>query len=537
MPDDLLQGNVWTDSNWVNITLGFCALYVLFRVFVLIHWEYTSSIRHVAGPEATGGLVGFVMGNYKDLLEEENFELHRHWAETYGRNIELWGWLRTTGLWTWDCNVIIHVFKNEDDYGRLDTGTYRLSRAVGNGLLVTEGHKHRLHRRVMNPAFGTPEIRRLSEIFFQKSLKLRDLWWALLNENEAKTCQVEIEVVSWITRLTLNIIGEAGFHYSFSALDGKSTELSDAYSEISKASIEDPILLLKQAFPTLRSIIPEHNPAFRRARKIVSKIANQLLHESKTLNENGSDAKDLLSVLVKSNMGEGIPSTKRMTDEDVIAQVPTFLAAGYESTTVAMTTALLALMDHPDVQVRLRTELLGVSADTPSMDQLNELPYLDAFVKEVLRLYPPVPVTSRTALKDDVIPLWGESYRTIKVKKGTNIAMSIVSVNRDKELWGEDAEDFRPERWSRNLPDAVPGIWGNTMTFFGGPYGCIGWRFAVIEIKVFLFTVVRAFSLELGIAREGIHFKWAGVTKRPVIATTGLNQLPLVVRATGREGL
>lgn len=77
------------------------------------------------------------------------------------------------------------------------------------------------------------------------------------------------------------------------------------------------------------------------------------------------------------------------------------------------TWALYALSLHKDVQVKLREELLDVATIQPSMDELNALPYLDAFVHEVLRLYSPVPVTARKATKDDIIPL-REPYTDLK---------------------------------------------------------------------------------------------------------------------------
>lgn len=86
-------------------------------------------------------------------------------------------------------------------------------------------------------------------------------------------------------------------------------------------------------------------------------------------------------------------------------EVPTFLVAGHETTTTATTWALYALTQAPVVQAKLRQELMTVSTDNPTMDELNALPYLDAVVRETLRLHAPVTSTLRAAVKDDVIPL------------------------------------------------------------------------------------------------------------------------------------
>src|SRR5438309_414607 len=89
----------------------------------------------------------------------------------------------------------------------------------------------------------------------------------------------------------------------------------------------------------------------------------------------------------------------------MIIEVPTFLVAGHETTSTATTWALYALTQAPEIQTKLRKELLSVSTDNPTMDELNELPYLEAVVRETLRLYAPVPSTIRVAVKDDVLPL------------------------------------------------------------------------------------------------------------------------------------
>ena len=96
------------------------------------------------------------------------------------------------------------------------------------------------------------------------------------------------------------------------------------------------------------------------------------------------------------------------------AEVPTFLVAGHETTSTAVTWILFALAKHQNVQDALRTELLAAKdGDTPSMESPNALPYLDAVVRETMRVYAPVPNTIRKAMHDDVIPTgteWVDRY-------------------------------------------------------------------------------------------------------------------------------
>lgn len=169
---------------------------------------------------------------------------------------------------------------------------------------------------------------------------------------------------------------------------------------------------------------------------------------------------------------------------------------------------LFSLAQHQEVQRKLRDELLQVSTETPTMDELNALPYLDMVVKEALRHHSPVPMTSRKAVCDCIVPVGtpyvdrhGNVCDHIRVGKGDMVFIPILAMNRKKELWGEDAHEFkyvvfvfkrgapvdllscRPERWL-HPPEAIstiPGVWGNQLSFLGGPRSCIGYRFSLVE--------------------------------------------------------
>ncbi len=177
-----------------------------------------------------------------------------------------------------------------------------------------------------------------------------------------------------------------------------------------------------------------------------------------------------------------------------------------------MTWCLYSLSLDKAVQKKLRDELLQIPTDTPSMDELMALPYLDTVLRETLRVNAPVTGTIRQAMKDDFIPLnkpytdiYGKLHDSIqcvppssalvsitltrgpvpsyRVRAGDRIMIPIYNLNRLEEIWGEDAEEFRPERWD-NPPEAastVPGVWGNLLTFLGGPRACIGYRFSLVE--------------------------------------------------------
>ena len=161
--------------------------------------------------------------------------------------------------------------------------------------------------------------------------------------------------------------------------------------------------------------------------------------------------------------------------------------------------ALIELSRKPETQARLREELKEqFPASDPSWEQLTNgagLHYLDAVVHEILRMHAPLAVTTRVAAKDDVIPLArplrlpnGELTDHVAVAKGQEVAVPIGYINTAKEFWGEDAGEFRPERWltPEGLPKKAQEVQGHRhlLTFVDGHRMCLGRGFALAEFKV-----------------------------------------------------
>ncbi|KAF7367887.1 hypothetical protein MSAN_00853400 [Mycena sanguinolenta] len=394
---------------------------------------------------------------------------------------------------------------------------------------------------LQNPAFGVPQIRALTEIFNRKSAQLRDIMSREIGEGS------RIDVFGWLRKMTLDVIGEAGFNYKFNALqpEGQTNDLEDAFTRLMhspQSQRHNVTRLLQAEIPILAFLPAPGRKVVEEAREKMVNIAKKLLADSqadiKTGGVSGTQ-RDLLSLLVQSNTSNNIQEHQRLSDAEVIAQIPTFFVAGHESDT-ATAVALHALSIHPSVQSKLRDELSSLATDEPTMDELNSLPYLEKVIRETMRLYPPVGFSMREAMENDVLPLskpyfdrYGKTYDSITIRKGTAIRIPISAVHRDKTIWGADAADFRPERWD-NIPEAasvIPSVWANLMTFLAGPHNCIGFRFSLVEIKSILFTLVRAFEFEPAVPEDAIGFSPTPV-RRPKVTTepNGGNQLPLIVR-------
>ena len=159
------------------------------------------------------------------------------------------------------------------------------------------------------------------------------------------------------------------------------------------------------------------------------------------------------------------------------------LVAGRDAVAGLMSNVFHALSRSPRIQNQLYAEIkeiLGRWADPPRYEQLKEMQYLRAVLNESLRLYPVVPLNSREALVDTTLPFGGgtEGNQPIFVAKGTVVNWSTYALHRRKDLYGEDAEDFRPERWLDG-GDGKPVLrvaW-EYLPFNGGPRTCLGRKY------------------------------------------------------------
>ncbi|KAJ3724075.1 cytochrome P450 [Lentinula raphanica] len=521
--------------------LGTLASYGLFLLARYLHREATSPLNKLPGPPNPS----WILGNSKELQDAELDEMQAKWVEEYGPTF-VFKWFLGKRLYTQDTKALNHILMSGYEYQKPEAvRKWRLRNVVGSGLLVQEEDEHRLQRKVMNPAFGIAQIRELTDIFVDESIHLRDIWASQVGSENSP---VRVEIRSWLSRMTLDVIGRAGFNYRFNALDStEPDELNKAFSIIfgisNRLTFWD---ILQAVVPVLRLFPSTTDSAKKEAQATMERIGRDLLRQTKEYLAVAGEkadvwrARDLLSLLVRSNMSKDIPEQQRMTDEDVIAQVPTFLVAGHETTSTAVTWALFAVTQKKDIQSKLREELLQVATESPDMDTLNSLPYLDAVVRETLRVHSPVPGTPRVAMKDDSIPLStpytdrnGIVHNDIQVSKGDTIFVPVLAVNRSKDLWGEDAKDFKPERWltPASIPTAVstiPGVWGNMLSFLGGTHACIGYRFSLVEMKALLFILIRAFEFDLAVPPEEVVSK-SSIIHRPHLKSEPEkgSQLPL----------
>ncbi|KAJ7430212.1 cytochrome P450 [Mycena galericulata] len=513
--------------------------YLLLQIFHFVYGRLTHPLRHIAGPRNPS----FILGNLKKMTDDT--ELTEKWRNEFGRTFKFNDLFSISHFHTTDVKALTHILSNSSIYQRTTTDRALIRRLFGDGLLVVETDVHKRQ----NPAFGGAQIRLLTETFIENAERLRDTLASQVAQEKGAARRIDVSF--WLRRTTLDVIGKAGFNYDFGAMQatGKPNKLNDAFTNLlhsPNAELYTGFRIAQSLLPLLRLLPVPGTKASEIMHATMFDVGNQIVSESKR-NINGSEGdqtlsgqRDLLSVMIKANVSTDLPEGQRLSDAEVIAQIPAFLLAGHETTSGAVSWALNELSLNSTVQSKLREELFTISTERPTMDELNSLPYLESVVRETLRVHAPVAFVNRMAMEDNVLPLSqpyidtkGKSHESLLIPKGQIIHIPILAVNTDKEIWGEDAMVFKPERW-QTIPEAVngiPGVWGNLLTFLAGAHSCIGFRFSVIEFKVLLFVLVRAFEFEPAVPKGDIVASGTALLRPTVRSSTDKSSsLPLILK-------
>jgi len=196
------------------------------------------------------------------------------------------------------------------------------------------------------------------------------------------------------------------------------------------------------------------------------------------------EKKDLLDFLM--DMYDEETGTK-MEDEELRAQVFTFMVAGHETTSVALAWTLYELAKNPLIQEKVRAEINTVlcEGDELTWDTVEELKYLENVIKESLRLHPPAHLTGRIPISDEIVGGY-------LIPKGADILLPIDSLQHMSQHW-QNPDEFYPERF--NEKDGRSSVQPYSYFPFGvGPRMCIGNKFAKMEMKVMLANLLKTFS-------------------------------------------
>ncbi|ELU40844.1 cytochrome P450 domain-containing protein [Rhizoctonia solani AG-1 IA] len=413
-------------------------------------------------------------------------------------------------------------FVNTDERSKFERnkgGALMVRSLFGGGLAGLRGEEHRQQRKYSRDSI----FRNVSAPFMfpwtKVDIRLRsDVAKQTCNAIDKSLSTGVIDIIPWTTAAALELIGEAGLGYSFSSFNGEKNEYSTAIKSVgqllSKLVPFIPIYPYFVRLPVTRKALSYVRiPLLRQVLKATSlqnEQAEKILRTRQDMLTKGTD--------LESVTGRGKDILTQLNFESIL------IFAGHETTSSMIARILDILSNNLEIQEKLRGEVLECGEDN-----VLDLSYLDAVVKEALRLYPPASYLGRMCEEDTVVPL---SYpistasgviTSLPIKKGTRLALSIIFSNRDEKVWGKRAGEFWPERWleSEQLGDPEIMIAQLLRSFKFEPSGeDYAW-----EVSPCLLM----FDVEFGSSRDKI----AGVSN-PYLSkergeTTRLPKLPLKV--------
>jgi cytochrome P450 len=406
------------------------------------------------GPRAPGFL-GLLLWMARPVASFE--EQFRKYGDLYSVKNPLFG----TEVLVSHPELIKQIFTGDPDVFHAGEANQVLGPVVGRSVLALDGMEHRRQRKLLTPPFHGKRLLVYADAMHAITRRVLGGWprgerFALLPSMQRITFDVILETV-------------------FGAREGATIESLRARLGALVETIQSPIAMLWMLPAFQRDLGPLTGWAsLKRALAAGDEAIYAVIAEARA--EGPAGRSDVLAMLLEAVDEEGQP----MTDRELRDELVTLLFAGHETTATALCWAVEEIVRRPEVLARVLDEVDHAGGEP----WRAELPYLDATIKEVLRLRPIVPLVARKL----TAPI---TLRGFEIPAGTFVVPCIYNAQRHPDYWDEPTA-FRPERFLDNKPD--PHAW---LPFGGGTRRCIGMAFALYEMRVVLATVLSHVTLRV----------------------------------------
>ncbi len=359
-----------------------------------------------------------------------------------------------------------------------------MSPFFGGGLMLRDFDEHRIHRRIMQTAFKIDTLRGYARDMNELLGEGIRSWHGVEN------FLFDVEIKQVLLRVAAKI---------FIGVETRNT-----------GELEQMNQNFLAAVAALNSLLPWDIPGLSFHRGLRGQRRLYRHFEAMLPDKRTEEGNDMFSHFAKERDENG----QLYSDDDVIRHIIFLMMAAHDTTTSALSSCLTELVTHRGWQERLRSECLAYPKETLEYDDLEQLPDLDCFMHEVLRVHGPVPMIMRRTVRD--LELGGYD-----VPAHTIIALAPTFSHFMEEWWTEpgqfDPERFRPERAEHKRHSF------SYMPFGGGAHKCIGLNFAMMQIKCFLYQILRRHRMRLAPGYE------PPVPYQHVPFPHPANQLPLVL--------
>eukprot|EP01017_Pseudomicrothorax_dubius_P028102 TRINITY_DN3319_c0_g1_i2.p1 TRINITY_DN3319_c0_g1~~TRINITY_DN3319_c0_g1_i2.p1 ORF type:complete len:513 (-),score=110.17 TRINITY_DN3319_c0_g1_i2:50-1588(-) len=385
--------------------------------------------------------------------------------------------------------LVEEFYKNSNMYEKDQLLTFNFVRAFGNGILFMEGDRWKLHRRLLSDAFNFDNLKKMTPIVMEA---VKEHFAEMADQKRLK----KVGIMNEFQKITGDIVLKAFFGSKFSKeiFHGKplTVFLADYLEEISLQPIRNPLsFIFGQKILTYNLTANDrkvngHSAALKELGR--KTIENRKKEESKAYSKD-EGRKDLLDFILNYNEKN---KDNQLSNDEIIDTFITLFLAGMDTTGHLLGLSIYYLWKYPEYVARIMDEATrnGINFDNITIDDLNSLKFLEAFLKEVLRLgTPTIQIMPRKAIET-------HQLADITILKGTIVSVGVNAIGFN-ELYFDQPYEFRPERFLNEKEDKWSKLPFAYIPFSAGPRHCIGKYLAMIEAKSILLMFLKKFSFKM----------------------------------------
>nr|UNP59808.1 schizocycline synthase [Camptotheca acuminata] len=472
----------------------FLILYCVKRVVYTIWWRPRSLEKHLKLQGIRGTSYKLLYGDMKEIkrftkeawskpmslnhrIVPRVFPFFHEMVQKYG-NISVF-WIETRPRLIIADPTIMRLTLNDKNGHFQKPPLNPLVDLLTLGVSTLEGQKWANRRRLITPAFHHQKLQGMVPAFSTSCCNLIDRWKKLVTHGSH-----EMDIMPEFQNFSGDVIARTAF--------GSSYEEGKKIFELQK---EQAVLVIEASqsiyIPGLRFVPTKKNRRRYELDNEIKSILRDMIQKREQAMVNGESRgdDDLLGLLLQYCGNQA--DHNEMTIEDLIEECKLFYFAGQETTANWLTWTIIILSMNPNWQHRAREEVLQMCGKRiPDLDTINHLKIVSMILHEVLRLYPPVTGLFRhTRQKTNI--------GGMSIPAGVDIFLPTLMLHYDPEYWGEDVEEFKPERFAEGISKASKDDQMAFYPFGWGPRICLGQSFAMIEAKMALAMVLQHFSFEL----------------------------------------
>ncbi|XP_008046560.1 cytochrome P450 4Z1 [Carlito syrichta] len=430
---------------------------------------------------------------HTEFYPEKEYEKYTELMEKYPRAFPLW-------IGPFTMFFIIH----DPEYAktllnRKDTKTtifHKIAESwIGRGLVTLDGSKWQQHRQIVKPGFSISTLKIFITLMNQSVRLMLDKWEKLIAQDP------HLEITEHVCLMTLDSIMKCAFNQDNTQKNRTLDSYLEAALNCAKCSIwrannflyhNDQIFKFSsqgQIFNKFCQVIQQHTDKLIQDRK--KSLKNKLKQDTTQ-----KKYQDFLDILLRAKDEH----REHFSEEDIRAEVKTFMFAGHDTTSSAISWILYCLGKNPVHQQRCRDEIRELLGDGSAItwEHLSQMPYTTMCIKECLRLYPPGATIARMLNKPVTFP----DGRSLPA--GITVLLNIWAIHHNPTIW-EDPEVFNPLRFSKENSDQRHSH--AFIPFSAGSRNCIGQQFAMIECKVALALTLLRFEVAVDHSRPPIPIR------------------------------